>query len=130
MEGWNYIAPMGTKRAIGRVVISLAGGVILFLAITICTGVLSTYTNNRFLRLLLEMPTRWPRYAYYYLSPAYSKPNLFFDDSASLIALLACNVALYSLIVFFGLWLLSIFRKSKDKYEPPPPPDEKFADKA
>ncbi len=112
----------GVKGVIARLILSLVGGVILFLAVSIVGGILSTYTENRTLQVLLEMPSRWPRYLYYYLSPTPSKPSLYFDDAASLVTLIVCNIVLYSLITFFALWSLWDLRRREIKYDPPPPP--------
>ena len=118
---------MGAKRVVARLTLSLFGGTILFIAVTVAGGVLSTYTDDPALHHLLMLPARWPRYLYHYLSPASSRPSLYFDDMASLVTLIACNIALYGSIVYFGLWLWSFVRR-KGRADPllsapPPPPD-------
>jgi len=113
---------MRIGRAVARLSVSLLGGVALFLVVSVASGVLSTYTDNRVLRLLLAMPTRWPRYLYVYLYPFHPKPSLYFSDTPSLVALLVCNVALYTLVVHLLLKLLPTLRRPKLEYQPPPAP--------
>jgi len=103
--------------------LSLVGGVILFLAVSIITGILSTYfPRTSTIYTLLELPSRWPRYAYVYLYPGYPKPSLVFADTASLITLISCDVVFYSLIVSSFITMFSLTRRRKIKHDPPPPP--------
>jgi len=119
---------MKAKRIIARLLLSLVGGTALFLAVTIATGVLSTYyPYDSFAHTLLMLPSRWPRYAYVYLSPASLKPSLYFDHTASLVALIACDVAFYSLIVFSLTVLFSAARRRRVSDDPPPPPRQHSA---
>jgi hypothetical protein len=116
---------MGAKRVIARLTLSLIGGTLLFLAVTVAGGVLSTYTDDHTLHHLLMLPARWPRYLYHYLSP--TRPSLYFEDTASLVTLIACNIVLYGSIVYFVLWLRSFVRRRGHAdallSAPPPPPD-------
>ena len=113
---------MGAKRIFGRLILSLVGGAALFISLSAITGVLSLYTENRTARMLLELPSRWPRYLYFYLSPASSKPSLYFSDTASLVVLIVCDILLYAGFTFLALWALSTFRRREVKYDAPPPP--------
>ena len=107
--------------------LSLVGGVILFLAVATITGITSTYfTHNPVIQTLLMLPSRWPRYAYVYLYPGHPKPSLIFDDAASLVTLIACDVVFYSLIVFGITTMLSLARRRKVKHDPPPPPSTRI----
>ena len=118
---------MAAKRVIARLILSLGGGVVLFLAVSVTTGILSTYyTNNPMIYTLLMLPDRWPRYAYVYLYPGNPKPSLIFDDTASLVTLIACDVVFYSLIVYALIAAFSVVRRRKVKYDPPPPPGNTY----
>jgi hypothetical protein len=116
---------MGAKRVIARLTLSLIGGMILFLAVSVAGGVLSTYTDDPTLHHLLMIPARWPRYLYHYLSP--TRPSLYFDDTASLVTLITCNIVLYGSLVYLALSLRAFVRR-KGRSDPllsapPPPPD-------
>ncbi len=116
---------MGAKRTAARVTLSVIIGSILFLGITVAAGVLSTYTENFTLHTLLELPFRWPRYVYCSLPLPRSGPCLYFNDVASLVTLIACDVIFYSLMVYSALWLWSLVRskgKAKAALSAPPPP--------
>ena len=118
---------MGAKRVVARLALSLVGGTALFLGVAVGGGELSTYIEDRALRELLSVTVRWPRYIYYYLSPASSKPSLYFSDTASIVTLIVCNIAFHSLIIYLALWLRSFFKKKANSKEllstPPPPPN-------
>ena len=118
---------MAAKRVIARLILSLVGGVVLFLAVSIATLMLPTYyTNNHTIYTLLMLPSRWPRYAYVYLYPGNPKPSLIFDDTASLLTLIACDLVFYSLIVYALIAAFSVVRRRKVKYDLPPPPGNTY----
>ncbi len=113
---------MGVKRVVARLLLSVGGGAAITLSLAVTGGVLSTYTQNPRTKELLALPVRWPRYVYVFLSPARPKPSLIFDDTASLVALLAADVALYALLTYFALSVFSAFRRRELPYDPPPAP--------
>lgn len=113
---------MGARRVFKRLILSLIGGFALPFIYTIIAGPLSNYTKDENIRRLLLLPIIWPRYAYVYFYPSRNKPPLYFDDTASLVTMLACDVAAYALVTYLLLWLFSN-RKSKLETLPPPPPD-------
>ena len=134
-SGCRYKSPAPNERGflynicMKRLIQSLIGGVIIPLADICIAGPLSLYIQNRKIQIALEMPFRWPRYAYYLLSPASSKPSLYFDDNSSLIVVILCDIALYALITYIILWMLSS-RKRAASLQPqllPPPPPSSFS---
>lgn len=113
---------MGVKRVVARLLLSVGGGAAITVSLAVTGGVLSTYTDSPRVKEMLALPVRWPRYVYVFLSPARPKPSLFFDDTASLVAVLAADVALYGLLTYFSLSVLSAFRRREVRYDPPPAP--------
>jgi len=113
---------MGVRRVFARLLLSDLGGAAITLSLAVTGGVLSTYTRDPRLRELLALPVRWPRYVYIFLSPARPKPSLFFQDTVSLVAVIAADVALYGLLTYFALSMLSAFRKREVRYDAPPAP--------
>jgi hypothetical protein len=113
---------MKVKRVFARLLLSVVGGAAITLSLAVTGGVLSTYTANPRAQELLALPVRWPRYVYVFLSPARPRPSLIFDDTASLVALLSADVALYGLLTYFALAMLSAFRKREVRYDAPPAP--------
>ena len=104
-----------------RLALSIIGGVDIPFLLTITLGPLSTYTENDNIKALLSLPVRWPRYVYVYLYPFHPKPYLYSGDTASLVALIVCNIVFYACLTYF---ILVIWKYSKKPVhaEPPPPP--------
>ncbi|HEV2761546.1 MAG TPA: hypothetical protein VGV38_01030 [Pyrinomonadaceae bacterium] len=104
-----------------RLLLSLVGGFVIPFLYACVAGPLSTYTDDPRLQTLLVLPLRWPRHLYVYLSPP-PKPSLYFDDTASLVALILCDVALYAGVTYLLLTLRAL-SKRRTSIGPPPPPD-------
>jgi len=105
-----------------RLLLSAIGGVIIPFCYSIIAGPLSTYTENRTLHLLLDIPIGWPRLLYFYLYPPFSKDSFADNEIAFLLYIIGCDIVLYALLVYFILWVFSKkHHYSAVQAEPPPP---------
>jgi len=103
------------------VILSLIGGVVIPFVYACIFGPLSLYIHNPYLKMVLEMPVRWPVFLAYYLSPSFLH-LLYTNDTAFLIMGIGSDIALYTLLTYCALWLFSIRRRIPQSESPPPPP--------
>lgn len=113
----------GARRR--RLLRSLFWGVLLPVCYSFIAGPISSYVRSPLVRLLLYLPVGWCRYLYYLLFP---RPALMrFGEFSFFIYIVISNVALYTCLIYVGLWLLSQRRRGeRAELSPPPPPPAEF----
>jgi hypothetical protein len=112
---------MPLKRHIGRLFLSLAGGIVLLVGYAAAAGPLSTLTANEDVRSILLFPISLPRLLTFSLCSPLSGCEL--SDAAYTAIVFGGNVALCWAIAYVILWLLPPRRRSEIRGAPPPPPD-------
>jgi hypothetical protein len=104
-----------------RLALSVIGGVAIPFVLAITLGPLSNYTENRTLRLVMGIPTGWPRLLYFRLFPPYARDSFAENKVAFLLFILVCDIALYTLITYCALSIWAFRKKSRLSELPPPP---------
>jgi phage shock protein PspC (stress-responsive transcriptional regulator) len=111
------------KRHIGRLFLSLAGGVVLFIGYAVIAGPLSNLTDNEDVKSILLLPLSLPRLLIFSLCSPLADCHL--SDAAYVALLFGGNIFLYWVVTYLILWLLSPKRRRRAEIQgaPPPPPD-------
>jgi hypothetical protein len=105
-----------------RAALSILCGVAFPFCYAAAAGPLSTYVEDRRIRLLLEMPVKWPRHLYSYLFIPFIGDSLLGNEAAFFLFIIGSDVLLYTFVIYFALLLFSVFRRAEIKGDAPPPP--------
>ena len=104
-----------------RIVLSLAGGILLPFSYAILLGPVSLLTEDESLRWLFGMPIRWPAELYFEIW-LWSGFSFSVSDEAFMVLIVGCNVLLYGFLTYCALLLLSLRRNQAKPNSPPLPP--------
>lgn len=105
-----------------RLLMSVAGGFVLPIVVACITGPLSTYTEDRTLRLLLDIPTGWPRILYFRFGDPLSQGSLSNNETLFFVFIIGCDILLYAILTYVALSAFSMLRRKGVEYGQPPPP--------
>jgi hypothetical protein len=114
---------MMLKRHIGRLFLSLAGGIGLMVVYAATAGPLSNLTDNKDVKSILLLPISIPRLLTFSLCSPLAGCDL--SDTTYTAIVLGGNIFLYWVITYLILWLLRSRRRRHAGIQdaPPPPPD-------
>jgi small neutral amino acid transporter SnatA (MarC family) len=114
---------MTLKRHIGRLFLSLVGGIVLLIGYTATAGPLSTLTDNEDVKSILFFPVSLPRLLTFSLCSPLAGCHL--SDTAYTAIVFGGNIFLYWVIAYLILWAISLKRRRPAEIQgaPPPPPD-------
>jgi hypothetical protein len=114
---------MTLRRHIGRLFLSLAGGIVLMIGYAATAGPLSTLIDNEDVKSILDFPISIPRLLTFYLCSPLSGCEL--SDNTYTAIVFGGNIFIYWVITYLILWLLPSRRRHHAGIQetPPPPPD-------
>jgi hypothetical protein len=107
-----------------RAALSILCGIAFPLCYAAVAGPLSTHVEFSKIRLLLDMPVKWPRHLYSYLFRPFIGDSLLDNETIFFLFIIGSDVLLYTFVSYFVLWMFSVSRRAEIKGNalPPPPP--------
>jgi small neutral amino acid transporter SnatA (MarC family) len=113
---------MTFRRHIGRLFLSLVGGIVLIIGYSAIAGPLSNLTDNEDVKSILLFPLSLPRLlTFSFCSPL---AGCHLSDASFTAIVIGGNILLYWVIAYLILWMISLKRRRADPQgTPPPPPD-------
>jgi small neutral amino acid transporter SnatA (MarC family) len=114
---------MTLRRHIGRLFLSLVGGIVLMFGYAAMAGPLTNLTDNEEVKSILFLPISIPRLLTFSLCSPLAGCHL--SDNTFTAIVLGGNALLYWVITYLFLWLITSKRRRHAEIQdtPPPPPD-------